>query len=34
LKIVGELESWEPFDPEYIQRLKDRIEAGSGEIIN
>ncbi len=34
LKIVGELESWESFDAEFIQQLKSRVEAGTGEIIN
>jgi len=34
LKIVGELESWEPYDPEFIRQLRSRVEAGMGEIIN
>jgi rifampin ADP-ribosyltransferase len=34
LKIVGQLESWEPFDPEFVQQLRARIETGLGEIIN
>jgi len=34
LKIIGELESWERYDPEFIQQLKRHIEAGMGEIIN
>lgn len=34
LKIVGELASWEPYDPEFIQQLRRRIETGMGEIIN
>ena len=34
LKIVGELESWEPYDPAFIQQLRIRIETGIGEIIN
>jgi rifampin ADP-ribosylating transferase len=34
LKIVGELESWEPFDSQFIQQLRIRIENGMGEIIN
>ena len=34
LKIIGELESWEPFDSEFIQQLKSRVETGTGEIIN
>lgn len=34
LRIVGELDHWEPYDPEFIQQLKVRVEAGMGEIIN
>jgi len=34
LKIVGELESWEPYDPEFIRQLRSRVENGMGEIIN
>lgn len=34
LKVIGELESWEPYDPEFIRQLRSRIEAGMGEIIN
>jgi len=34
LKIVGELESWEPYDPEFIQQLRSHVETGRGEIIN
>ncbi|SRR5690606_25266992 len=34
LKIVGELESWEPYDPEFIENLRKFVESGSGEIIN
>ena len=34
LKIIGELESWESFDSEFIQQLKSRVETGTGEIIN
>ncbi len=34
LKIIGELESWEPYDPEFIQQLRSHIEKGMGEIIN
>ena len=34
LKVVGELESWEPYDPEFIRQLKMRVQAGMGEIIN
>ncbi|MGG6463712.1 NAD(+)--rifampin ADP-ribosyltransferase, partial [Solilutibacter silvestris] len=33
LKIVGELESWEPYDQEFIQNLRKFVESGSGEII-
>src|SRR4029077_20413036 len=28
LKIIGELESWESYDAEFIQQLKSRIETG------
>lgn len=34
LKIVGELESWESYNPEFIQELRKFIESGTGEIIN
>jgi hypothetical protein len=34
LKIVGELESWEPYDPGFVEQLRRRIEGGMGEIIN
>ncbi|MCA9839606.1 MAG: NAD(+)--rifampin ADP-ribosyltransferase [Trueperaceae bacterium] len=34
LKIIAELESWELYDPDFIQELRRRIEAGMGEIIN
>ncbi|MFS2166337.1 NAD(+)--rifampin ADP-ribosyltransferase [Variovorax sp. Varisp62] len=34
LRIVGELETWELFDAEYIQQLRERIRVGMGEIIN
>jgi rifampin ADP-ribosylating transferase len=34
LKVVGELESWELYDPEFIQQLRARIENGMGKIIN
>jgi hypothetical protein len=34
LKIIGELESWEPYDPEFIQQLKMRVQTGMGEILN
>lgn len=34
LKIMGELESWESYDPEFIRQLRERVETGMGEIIN
>jgi hypothetical protein len=34
LKIVGELETWELYDPEFIQQLRARVENGMGKIIN
>ncbi|HET6493303.1 MAG TPA: NAD(+)--rifampin ADP-ribosyltransferase [Burkholderiales bacterium] len=34
LRIVGELESWEPYDDDFISTLKSRVEGGMGEIIN
>lgn len=34
LTIVGELESWEPYDTEFIRELRRRVEGGLGEIIN
>ena len=34
LKIIGELESWEPFDSEFIRHLKRRVATGRGDIIN
>lgn len=34
LKIVGELDTWEPYDPEFIRELRIRVAAGLGEIIN
>lgn len=34
LKIIGELQSWEPYDAEFIQKLKQRVKTGMGEIIN
>jgi hypothetical protein len=34
LRIIGELESWEPYDSGFIQRLKLRVETGMGEILN
>ena len=34
LKIIGELENWEPYDAEFIRQLKSRVATGMGEIIN
>lgn len=34
LKVVGELESWELYDSQFIQQLRDRIGKGMGKIIN
>jgi hypothetical protein len=34
LRVIGELESWELFDEEFIRNLRIRIETGMGEIIN
>lgn len=34
LKIVGELSTWEQYDPEFVQQLRLRIKSGMGEIIN
>lgn len=34
LKIIGELENWEPYDAAFIEQLKHHIEIGMGEIIN
>jgi rifampin ADP-ribosylating transferase len=34
LKVVGELERWELYDPEFIQQLRTRVENGMGKIIN
>lgn len=34
LKILGELESWELFDDDFIQNLRKRVAEGMGEIIN
>jgi hypothetical protein len=34
LKVLGELESWELYDPEFIQQLRTRVENGMGRIIN
>lgn len=34
LRIVGELQTWELFDAQYILQLRERVRAGMGEIIN
>lgn len=34
LKVVGELDSWEPYDAEFIAELRRRVEEGMGEISN
>jgi hypothetical protein len=34
LKIVGELTTWERYDPEFVEQLRLRIKNGMGEIIN
>lgn len=34
LKIIGEIENWEPYDPDFIRQLRSRVETGMGEIIN
>lgn len=34
LEIVGELDSWESHDPEFIRQLREFVESGAGEIIN
>jgi hypothetical protein len=34
LKVVGEIESWERFDAEFVRELRRRIQEGMGEIIN
>ena len=34
LRIVGELESWELYDREFVQQLRGRLAAGLGVIIN
>jgi rifampin ADP-ribosylating transferase len=34
LKIISELKSWESYDSEFIQQLRNHIEADMGEIIN
>ena len=34
LRIVGELDTWEPYDAEFVRTLRARVEAGMGAIIN
>ena len=34
LKIIGELETWEPYDQEFIRQLRIRVQTGMGEILN
>ncbi|SFU78981.1 rifampin ADP-ribosylating transferase [Polaromonas sp. YR568] len=34
LKVIGELESWEPYDQEFIRQLRIRVQTGMGEILN
>ena len=34
LKIVGDIDTWEHFDADYLQQLRRRIAEGTGEIIN
>src|SRR5690349_25061144 len=34
LRIVGELGTWELFEAEFIRQLRERVNAGMGEIIN
>jgi len=34
LEIVGELESWESFEPGFVENLRRFVESGAGEIIN
>ncbi|MEO8023750.1 NAD(+)--rifampin ADP-ribosyltransferase [Polaromonas sp.] len=34
LRVLGELEEWEAYDSEFIRILRDRVDAGMGEIIN
>jgi len=34
LRIVGELETWESYDEEFVRELRRRVGAGMGEIIN
>jgi rifampin ADP-ribosylating transferase len=34
MRIIGELETWERFDPDFVAQLRSRVENGMGEIIN
>ena len=34
LKIVGEIETWDTFDAEFVRELRRKVRAGMGEIIN
>ena len=34
LKVIGEIDSWETFDAEFIRELWRRVQEGMGEIIN
>ncbi|MEO7885502.1 MAG: NAD(+)--rifampin ADP-ribosyltransferase [Polaromonas sp.] len=34
LKVVGELEHWEPYDSQFIEQPRSRIGNGLGKIIN
>jgi rifampin ADP-ribosylating transferase len=34
LRIMGELESWEPYEAEFVLELRRRVQGGMGEIIN
>jgi len=34
LRVLGELESWELYDPEFVRQLRIRVENGMGKIIN
>jgi len=34
LRIVGEVDTWEKFDADFVQELRRKVQAGMGEIIN
>jgi len=34
VRIIGELQEWEPYDPEFVRQLRARIATGMGEILN